>query len=68
MLHARHISCWWCAVWRSPPVGRASSGRTRRSQRHTAYEVSHSDADWHKMLDAAQYRVLREEGTERPVH
>ena len=29
-------------------------------------QVSHSDAEWRKMLTADQYAVLRKEGTERP--
>ena len=31
-----------------------------------AYEVTHSDAEWQKLLTPEQYRVLRKAGTERP--
>jgi len=31
-----------------------------------AFEVTHTDAEWRKLLDANQYAVLRHEGTERP--
>ncbi|MBB6485832.1 peptide-methionine (R)-S-oxide reductase MsrB [Rhizobium lusitanum] len=30
------------------------------------FAVTHSDEEWHKILTADQYAVLREEGTERP--
>lgn len=31
-----------------------------------AYEVTHSDEQWHKLLDDKQFDVLRRGGTERP--
>jgi peptide-methionine (R)-S-oxide reductase len=31
-----------------------------------AYEVTHTDAEWKKLLTAEQYQVLRKAGTERP--
>ncbi len=30
------------------------------------FPVSHSDAEWHKLLDDAAFDVLRRQGTERP--
>jgi peptide-methionine (R)-S-oxide reductase len=30
------------------------------------FEVTHSDAEWHKLLTPAQYDILRQSGTERP--
>jgi peptide-methionine (R)-S-oxide reductase len=30
------------------------------------FEVTHSDAEWHKLLTPDQYAVLRQEGTEIP--
>jgi peptide-methionine (R)-S-oxide reductase len=30
------------------------------------FEVTHSDAEWRKLLTPAQYNILREQGTEPP--
>ena len=32
----------------------------------TAYQVTHTEAEWKKLLTPAQYSVLRQEGTDRP--
>ncbi len=36
------------------------------SSRAQAFEVNYSDAEWRRRLSPDQYRVLRQEGTERP--
>ena len=44
----------------------ASADLFAESQNNGLFEVSHSDADWRKLLTPDQYTILRQSGTERP--
>jgi peptide-methionine (R)-S-oxide reductase len=43
-----------------------SLGSTAAPGTAESFEVTHSDADWRKLLTPAQYDILRQSGTERP--
>lgn len=65
MLHTptrRHFLGWIGASASLVAVAACGSGRAEAKD----FPVSLSDAQWRKKLTAAEYRVLREEATERP--
>ncbi|WP_353182126.1 peptide-methionine (R)-S-oxide reductase MsrB [Bosea sp. (in: a-proteobacteria)] len=47
-------------------VGAGWAWRPRGARAAEAFSVSHSDAEWRKLLTPEQYAVLRESATERP--
>jgi peptide-methionine (R)-S-oxide reductase len=47
------------------PKFAASSALVSNASAAEVFEVTHSDSEWHAMLSAEQYEILREEGTER---
>jgi peptide-methionine (R)-S-oxide reductase len=53
-------------AWRMSRAASADPDSTGGMPKNDAFEVTHSDVEWGKLLTPAQYRILREAATERP--
>lgn len=47
-------------------AGATACGAPASATRKGTFPLRHSEAEWRKLLSPAQYRILREEGTEQP--
>jgi peptide-methionine (R)-S-oxide reductase len=65
MLTRRHVF-WAGASALALFIANRLFGPPSVSQAAEPFEVSHSDAEWRRLLTSAQYAVLRQEATERP--
>jgi peptide-methionine (R)-S-oxide reductase len=45
---------------------RAMGSASAQTSAATSYEITRSESEWRKLLTPAQYKVLRQENTERP--
>ncbi len=64
MLTRRHVFYAGAAGLAALAIGRLS--RPQPAKAAATFEVTHTDAEWKKLLTPAQYNVLREQGTELP--
>ncbi|MEW9854707.1 peptide-methionine (R)-S-oxide reductase MsrB [Novosphingobium sp. M1R2S20] len=58
----RQMLGWLAAGVALPVLGACGSGPAAAR----SYPVQHSEAEWRRRLTGEQFRILREEGTERP--
>ena len=58
----RRLLAWLGAGAAAPAIAACGSGDAQAR----SFPVSYSEAEWKKRLTPAQFRILREDGTERP--
>src|ERR1700689_3852399 len=64
MLTRRHV--FYAGTAGMAALGLGRLGGPQAAKAAMTYEVTHTDAEWQKLLTPAQYDVLRQQGTERP--
>ena len=64
MLTRRHVFFAGAAGLAALALGRLTWPHAAKAAK--TYEVTHTDAEWQKLLSPDAYQVLRHEGTERP--
>ncbi len=57
---------WLAAAGTAVFGGAVALGSRGRARAAEIFKVTHSDAEWRKLLSPEQYRVLRQAGTEMP--